>query len=113
HRWFGCHRAFARVQPKPTTLTMPNSPHLDKLDAAIRNPKCEREDVLLLEEASERYRTWKSAINAAAGTGKPRVIAMTRLLNEYKDLLEVELIAARGSAFIKRQKGQLKGMSRR
>ena len=87
---------------------MPNTPHLDKLDAAIRNPKCEREDVRLLEEAKERYRTWKSAINAATGTGKPRVIAMTRLLNEYKDFLEVESIAGRGSAFIKRQKGQLK-----
>jgi hypothetical protein len=87
---------------------MPNTPHLDKLDAAIRNPKCEREDVRLLEEAKERYQTWKSAITAAAGTGKPRVIEMTRLLNEYKDFLEVELIAARGSAFIKRQKGQLK-----
>ena len=33
---------------------------------------------------------------------------MTNLLNEYKDLLEVELIAARGSAFLKRQKGQMK-----
>lgn len=87
---------------------MPTAPHLDKLEAAIRNPKCEREDVLLLEEARERYGTWKSAIIAAAGTGKPRVIEMTRLLNEYKDFLEVELIAARGSAFIKRQKGQLK-----
>ncbi len=87
---------------------MPNTPHLDKLEAAIRNPKCEREDVRLLEEARERYCTWKTAVTTATGTGKPRVIAMTRLLNEYKDFLEVELIAARGSAFIKRQKGQLK-----
>ncbi len=87
---------------------MPNTPHLDKLEAAIRNPKCEREDVRLLEEARERYRTWKAALTAAAGKGKPRVIAMTRLLNEYKDFIEVDLIAARGSAFIKRQKGQLK-----
>jgi hypothetical protein len=87
---------------------MPNTPHLDKLQAAIRNPKCEREDVRLLEEAMERYRAWKAAVNAASGTAKPRVIAMTRLLNEYKDFLEVELIAARGSAFMKRQKGQLK-----
>jgi hypothetical protein len=87
---------------------MPNTPHLDKLDSAIRNPKCEPADVRLLEEAKERYRTWKSAIAAAAGRGKPRVVVMTRLLNEYKDFLEVELIAGRGSAFIKRQKGQLK-----
>jgi len=87
---------------------MPNTPHLDKLEAAIRNPKCQHEDVRLLEEARERYRAWKSSIIAATGTGKPRVIAMTGLLNQYKDFLEVELIAARGSAFIKRQKGQLK-----
>jgi len=33
---------------------------------------------------------------------------MTRLLNDYKDFLEVDVIARRGSAFIKRQKGQLK-----
>ena len=48
---------------------MPNAPHLDKLEAAIRNPKCEREDVLLLEEARERYRTWKSAITAGLVRG--------------------------------------------
>ena len=87
---------------------MPNTPHLDKLEASIRNPKCAPEDVRLLEEARERYRTWKAALIGIGETGKPRVIAMTRLLNEYKDFLEVELIAARGSAFIKRQKGQLK-----
>ena len=33
---------------------------------------------------------------------------MVGLLNDYKNYLEVELIAGRGSAFIKRQKGQLK-----
>lgn len=87
---------------------MPNTPHLDKLDAACRNAKCEDADVRLIEEAKERYRAWKAAEQALIATGKPRVIEMTRLLNEYKDFLEVELIAARGSAFIKRQKGQLK-----
>ena len=33
---------------------------------------------------------------------------MTELLNAYKDVLEIELIARQGSPFIKRQKGQLK-----
>ena len=33
---------------------------------------------------------------------------MTSLLNEYKDYIEVDLIAAKGSNFLKRQKGQLK-----
>jgi hypothetical protein len=87
---------------------MPNTPHLDKLEAAIRNPKCDQEDVRLLEEAKDRYRSWRASLAALGDTGKPRVVAMTRLLNDYKDYLEVQLIAARGSAFIKRQKGQLK-----
>ena len=87
---------------------MPNTPHLDKLEAAIRNPKCEPDDVRLLEEARERYRHWKAAMAPTGDSRKPRVLAMTRLLNEYKDFLEVDLIAGRASAFIKRQKGQLK-----
>jgi len=33
---------------------------------------------------------------------------MTFLLNDYKDYLEVDLIATKGSDFLKRQKGQLK-----
>jgi hypothetical protein len=33
---------------------------------------------------------------------------MVKLLNKYKDFVEVDLIASRGSDFIKRQKGQLK-----
>ena len=33
---------------------------------------------------------------------------MTQLLNQYKDFLEIDLIAAKGSEFLKRQKGQLK-----
>jgi hypothetical protein len=41
-------------------------------------------------------------------TGRDRVNELVRLLNTYKDFLEVNLIAKRGSDFIKRQKGQLK-----
>jgi len=87
---------------------MPATSHLDKLEAAIRNPKCESGDVRLLEEARERYQSWKTSLAALRSKGKKRVAEMTRLLNEYKDFLEVELLARRGSAFLKRQKGQLK-----
>ncbi|MBI2927799.1 MAG: Bpu10I family restriction endonuclease [Verrucomicrobia bacterium] len=87
---------------------MPPSSHLDKLEAAIRNPKCERDDVRLLEDARERYQSWKASLAALRSKGRKRIAEMTRLLNEYKDFLEVELIARRGSAFLKRQKGQLK-----
>jgi hypothetical protein len=47
-------------------------------------------------------------MRALTSTGRARVDDMVRLLNEYKDTLEVELIAKRGSPFLKRQKGQLK-----
>lgn len=47
-------------------------------------------------------------MNALKSSGKQRVEEMTQLLNSYKDLLEVELIANGGSTFIQRQKGQLK-----
>jgi len=83
------------------------TPHHDKLVAAIANPKCS-EDKKLLEEALERYHSWVDSINSLESTGQSRVNQMVDLLNEYKDFLEVDTIARRGSAFLKRQKGQLK-----
>ncbi len=87
---------------------MHSTSHFDKLEAAIRNQKCAQDDVRMLEEARGRYREWKQSLTSLTSRGKERVVEMTRLLNQYKDFLEVELIARRGSAFLKRQKGQLK-----
>lgn len=86
---------------------MAKTPHRDKLAAAIENPKS-RGDIPLLREAFQEYERWLQKISHLRSTGKQRVLDATRLLNEYKDTLEVELIAARGSDFLKRQKGQLK-----
>ena len=83
------------------------TPHRDKLVAAIANPKC-HEDKELLEEVLERDDAWVKSISELDTIGKDRVDQMVDLLNEYKDYLEVETIAKRGSAFLKRQKGQLK-----
>lgn len=91
----------------PDAIVRP-TPHLDKLDAALANPKCQEPDRALLREAKGHYSTWITATNALATSGRPRVDEMVRLLNVYKDVLEVELIAKRGSDFLKRQKGQLK-----
>ena len=33
-------------------------PHLEKLKAAISNPKCSQQDISLLEEAMELYNEW-------------------------------------------------------
>jgi hypothetical protein len=82
-------------------------PHKDKLTAAIANPKCQN-DVSLLQEAMKAYEHWIAQMAALTSTGQEKVSEMVELLNQYKDYLEVDLIAQRGSSFIKRQKGQLK-----
>lgn len=86
---------------------MPKTPHREKLLAAIANPKC-KEDVPILNAALEAYEQWMEKLNSLTSNGKQKVLEMTHLLNEYKDFLEVDLIAEKGTAFIKRQKGQLK-----
>ncbi len=83
------------------------TPHKDKVIAAISNPKCS-EDRKLLKEVLERHADWVNTMEALTSTKKKRVDQMVELLNEYKDFLEVDIIAKRGSAFLKRQKGQLK-----
>lgn len=86
---------------------MSAKPHLDKLNAALANPKCV-EDIPLLNEAEALYKKWVAALNALTSHGKQRVVEMVRVLNEYKDAFEVELVMKRGSDFLRRQKGQLK-----
>lgn len=83
------------------------TPHKDKIIAAISNPKCSN-DKKLLEEVLERYNSWASSVKSLTTKKRGRVNQMVSLLNEYKDFLEVDAIAKRGSAFLKRQKGQLK-----
>lgn len=83
------------------------TPHRDKLVAAIKNTKSSA-DVEILNEALVHYGQWIAEMNGLESNSKLRVSKMVRLLNEYKDFLEVETIMRRGSAFLKRQKGQLK-----
>jgi hypothetical protein len=81
--------------------------HKEKILAAIENPKA-KEDIDLLKEALLAYEVWNKKTLALTSTGNQRIQELTALLNEYKDYLEIDLIAAKGSAFLKRQKGQLK-----
>ncbi|UBZ05492.1 Bpu10I family restriction endonuclease [Salegentibacter mishustinae] len=83
------------------------NPHRDKLVAAINNKKA-KSDKKLLEEAYEGYESWAKQLGNLKSKGNKRVEEMTSLLNDYKDFLEVDLIAKKGSPFIKRQKGQMK-----
>lgn len=83
------------------------TPHLEKLKAALENPKC-KNDLGLIQNTIVRYNNWISQMDNLSSKGKKRVEEMVALLNWYKNQLEVELIMKQGSDFIKRQKGQLK-----
>ncbi len=87
---------------------MPQTPHKDKLLAAISNPKCEAADIAILKECLARYETWIADMAKVDLNGKDRVFGLTKLLNAYKDDLEVEIIMKSQSPFLIRQKGQLK-----
>jgi hypothetical protein len=86
------------------------TPHLSKITAAAANPKASDEDRRLLAEIAERYRVWVTSLDAVLEGEEPRdrVYRQARLLNDYKFFVEVECVARRGSAWLKRQKGQLK-----
>lgn len=86
---------------------MTHFPHKEKLLAAMENRKAAA-DKPLLQEAYIAYEQWVRQMNALQSVGYDFLSDLVRLLNEYKDYLEVELIARRGSDFLKRQKGQMK-----
>ncbi len=86
----------------------PQTPHKDKLLAAISNPKSASADKEILKHCLARYETWVRDMKSLSSTGEERVRELTRLLNAYKDDLEVELIMKSQSPFLIRQKGQLK-----
>lgn len=81
--------------------------HKEKIIAALGNPKA-KDDIDLLNEALAAYENWIGKMSVLTSKGEQRVREMTALLNEYKDYLEVDLIATKGLPFLKRQKGQLK-----
>ncbi len=84
------------------------TPHKDKLLAAINNPKCGATDLDILKQCLARYEKWISEVRSLRPAGKERVQELTALLNTYKDEIEVELIMKSQSPFLIRQKGQLK-----
>lgn len=88
-------------------FTTSRTPHRDKLVAALKNPKA-KADLAVLRDALAAYESWSKALYGLTTTGRKRVDEMVELLNDYKDLLEIDLILKRGSVFLTRQKGQMK-----
>src|SRR5258708_2076487 len=97
----------AAITDEPHLERLLSAIHKEKIIAALGNPKANA-DIELLNEALSAYEYWIKSLNSLRSTGEERIREMTLLLNQYKDYLEVDLIAAKGSPFLKRQKGQLK-----
>jgi hypothetical protein len=96
-------------------VTTPNppryrTPHGNKIAAAIANPKATQQDKDLLDEIQKAYEEWVTELVTAIPGESPeaRVRRQAELLNDYKFFVEVDCVAKRGSAWLKRQKGQLK-----
>lgn len=84
------------------------TPHKDKLIAALKNPKCSKDDRRLLDEGLRLYEGWIARLKGVGFKGDKSVKEMVNILNWYKDEFEVNLIMKKGSPFLRRQKGQLK-----
>jgi hypothetical protein len=83
------------------------TPHLDKINAAIVNPKA-KNDVKVLTDGKKLYEKWIKDMDSLTSKGETRVKELVALLNQYKNQFEVELIMKQGTDFLRRQKGQLK-----
>lgn len=83
------------------------TPHYEKIKAAIDNIKV-KEDIEVLKEILKEYEKWVKQMDSIKSKGEQKVKEMVKLLNEYEDKVEVDLILEKGTDFLIRQKGQLK-----
>lgn len=92
------------------------TPHLEKLNAAIDNPKVPEADLERLKDAKTKYAEWLKNLEAvhvdeqvaAPDRIKAVVGQMTPLLNQYKRYVDIDLIFDSPADFLYRQKGQTK-----
>ncbi|MDR0668914.1 MAG: Bpu10I family restriction endonuclease [Treponema sp.] len=82
--------------------------HGDKLQALLRNNKLPKSDRQKVHEAIERYNFWRSSLLGLFGTQTDIITQAVKLLNDYKNHIELDLIFSSHEDFLYRQKGQLK-----
>jgi hypothetical protein len=92
---------------KSEILKKMKTPHLDKIKSALKNPKA-KEDLKVLQDIMNEYLVWTKKMDSLKSKGDKKLEDLIKLLNEYKDNVEVKLILGSGSSFLTRQKGQLK-----
>lgn len=82
-------------------------PHGDKLQALLRNSKLPAKERQRVGAAHDRYKAWARDLGAI-DHGPGMVQAAVRLLNDYRNFLDLELVFDSEDDFLYRQKGQLK-----
>lgn len=84
------------------------TPHFDKLSALLLNEKVHSTDKPRIEKFIENYKKWIAALESVKGKNQERLQEMVRLLNEYRNAVDIDLIFDSEQDFLYRQKGQLK-----
>lgn len=84
------------------------TPHFEKLVATLANEKLPDVDKPRIEQAIDRYHQWIKSLDAAAKSAENPVQELVRLLNEYRNFIDIELVFDSPADFLYRQKGQLK-----
>ena len=82
--------------------------HGDKLQALLRNSKLPKSDKQKVHEAIERYNFWHSSLLGLFGTQTDIITQAVKLLNGYKNYIEIDLIFSSQKDFLYCQKGLLK-----
>ena len=84
------------------------TPHGDKLNALLNNPRLPSSDMKRVSNAIKRYQEWRESVENSAYSQQTMVQGLVSVLNEYRNWLDVDLIFNSGEDFLYRQKGQLK-----
>ena len=92
---------------QPTASRLP-TPHLDKLNALLRNLRLPSADRPRVEEALRKYSEWIHELERVKQGQKNTVRQLVEATNRYKGFVELDLIFDSPEDFLYRQKGQLK-----
>jgi len=82
--------------------------HGDKLQALLRNSKLPDSDIPRVQKAVEKYSQWRNGLLSLRGKQKHIITEAVKLLNDYKNYIDIDLIFSSHEDFLYRQKGQLK-----
>jgi len=66
-------------------------PHFDKLNALLQNDKVPTADKPKIGGFIGRYKEWVAALEGVKSKGGDRLRDMVRLLNGYRDAVDIEL----------------------